>query len=36
MGTWLQSQAKLLKDVSTISQNAKKDFNLKPKFQKDF
>jgi hypothetical protein len=36
IGIWLQSQAKLLKNVSTIGQSAKKDFNLVPKFQKDF
>jgi hypothetical protein len=36
IGTRLQSQAKLVKNVSTIGQNAKKDFNLMPQFQKDF
>ncbi len=36
IGAWLQSQAKLVKNVSTIGQNAKKDSNLMPKFQKDF
>jgi hypothetical protein len=36
IGTWLQSQAKLVKNVSTMGQNAKKDSNLMPKFQKDF
>jgi hypothetical protein len=34
--TWLQSKAKLLKNVSTIGQNAKKDSNLRQKFQKKF
>jgi len=36
IGTKLQSQAKLVKNVSTIGQNAKRDSNLMPKFQKDF
>jgi hypothetical protein len=36
IGTRLQSQAKLVKNVSTIGQNAKRDSNLMPKFQKDF
>jgi hypothetical protein len=36
IGTWLQSQAKLVKNVSTMGQNAKKDSNLMPKFQKKF
>jgi hypothetical protein len=36
IGTRLQSQAKLVKNVSTIGQNAKTNSNLMAQFQKDF
>jgi hypothetical protein len=35
IGTRIQSQAKLVKNVSTMGQNAKKDSNVILKFQKD-
>jgi hypothetical protein len=34
MGTWLQSQAKLLKNISTTGQNAKKILILGQSFKK--